>query len=524
MRSWISLKNYSKKHQQTPSLEEVQKEKARRSCEYFIDKFVHIFDRDVPGTVRKLEMWPKQRDVIRAFQKHRLIIILKARQLGLTWLALAYALWKMIFNPGYTVVGLSRGDTEAMELVDRMGFMLKYLPRWLIQPADEKDPGWTGLTYTATLHLITIYHPGGEAAKFQAFPASANAGRSFTSSLVIIDEWAFQQFAEEIWTAAYPTINRPTGGQVIGLSTGKRGTWFETVWNAAKAGLNSFFAIFLSWRTDPRRTDSWYEETKKNLPNTYRQEYPANESDAFTVGEGAFFPEWDEEIHVVDSWEPPNNARWRIVGAYDPGYASHACFKWYAISPDGWARCFREYYPHRVTDREQAKEILRRSVYHKDNEAPMRFEYIVADTDAWTPSRDTGKSTADVFAEYGLYMIQASKSLENGWRRLHEWLEPFEGPDGKKTALLTFTRDCANTIRTYPSCEQSKTNPEDISRDSEHHPQDVDRYFVMSRPEPARESKKPLKGQYTVDELEDMGLSRAEIREMIERGQVIGHE
>jgi hypothetical protein len=118
-------------------------------------------------------------------------------------------------------------------------------------------------------------------------------------------------------------------------------------------------------------------------------------------------------------------------------------------------------------------------------------------------------------------MAQATKSLENGWRRLHEWLEPYDGPDGKKTALLTFTGDCANTIRTYPSCEESESNPEDISKKSEHHPQDVDRYFVMSRPEPAKEPKKKLQGQYTVDELEDMGLTKAEIREMRERGQVL---
>jgi hypothetical protein len=510
--------------QKPPTLEDIQKEKCRRSCLYFIDKFIYIFDRDVPGVVIKLEMWAAQRGVIAAFLIHRLIIILKARQLGLTWMALSYALWKMIFNPGFTVVGLSKGDTEAMELVERMSFMLRYLPGWLICSSDNIPEGWTGLLYDSTLHEITIHHPNAEAATFQAFPSSADAGRSFTANLVIMDEWAYQLFAQQIWTAAYPTINRPTGGQVIGLSSGKRGTWFEFIWNNAKAGLNSFYTIFLAWWTDPRRDKAWYENTKKNLPNTYRQEYPTTEADAFAVGEGAFFEEWDEEVHVpVKSWEPPNNPRWLIAGAYDPGFSTHACFKWYAISPDGWCRCFREYYPHRATDKVQAEEIIRRSVYYNDNKAPMRFDYIVADTDAWTPSRDNGKSTAEAFFDYDsrLSMSQATKDLENGWRRLHEWLMPYEGPDGEKTALLTFTADCANTIRTYPSCEQSESNPEDISKKSEHHPQDVDRYFVMSRPEPAKEPKKQLKGQYTEDELEDMGLSKREIREMKERGQVI---
>jgi hypothetical protein len=519
MRSWISLKKLSQK---PPTLEEIQQEKCRRSCEYFVDKFVYIFDKDVPGIVTKLVMWAGQRTTIAAFLIHRLIIILKARQLGLTWLALSYAVWRMLFNPGFTVVGLSRGDKEAMELVDRMEFILKYLPEWMVREKKEAPPGWNGLTYEKTAHEVVIFHPGAEAANFQAMASSADSGRSFTANLVLIDEWAFQQFAEEIWTAAYPTINRPTGGQVIGLSSGKRNTWFEFVWNSARAGINSFFAIFLPWWTDPRRTKEWYEDTKRNLPNTYRQEYPATEADAFTVGAGAFFEEWNEEVHVpAKRWEPPNHPRWLIAGSYDPGFSSHACFKWYAISPDGWCRCFREYYPHRVIDKDQAAEILRRSVYYEDENKPMKFDYIVADSDAWTPARDSGKSTADVFSDYGLYMSQATKDLENGWRRLHEWLNPYDGPDGNKTAFLTFTGDCANTIRTYPSCEQSKTNPEDIASTSEHHPQDVDRYFVMSRPEPAKEPKKKLQGMYTEDELEDMGLSRAEIREMKERGQVI---
>jgi hypothetical protein len=84
--------------------------------------------------------------------------------------------------------------------------------------------------------------------------ATQDAGRSFTANLVILDEWAFQQYAEEIYTSAYPTINRLGSGQVIGLSTAKRLTFYETMWKAAEAGKNKFKAIFLPWWTDPAGT------------------------------------------------------------------------------------------------------------------------------------------------------------------------------------------------------------------------------------------------------------------------------
>jgi hypothetical protein len=488
----------------------LQKERAyncENNCEYFIDNLVYIEDKDVAGTVVKFNMWEGQRNVIAAFIVKRLSIILKARQLGLTWLALSYAVWKMIYNAGFTVVGLSRGDNEAMEMIQRVAFILRYLPPWLIRNAKDVPKNYPGLKYEVTAHEITIYHYKKEAADFKAFAASPDSGRSFTANLVIIDEWAYQVCAEEIWTAAYPTINRPTGGQVIGLSSGKRNTWFEFVWNQAKAGINKFYPIFLNWKTDPRRDEKWYADTKSALPNTYKQEYPTTESDAFAVGQGAFFEEFSDEIHVpVNNWEPPNDRRWPVIGSYDPGFSSNACFKWYSVSPDGWARCFREYYPHRTTDSDQADEILRRSVY-KDG-GKMSFYYIVADTDAWTPSRDSGKSTAVIFAERGLSMRQADKDLENGWRRLHEWLRPYVGSDGKTmTALLTFTRDCGNTIRCYPAMVQSKTNPEDISRESEHHVADVDRYFCMSRPMPILEEVKQARGSFDTDNERDYRTS-----------------
>ena len=40
------------------------------------------------------------------FQNERLVVVLKARQLGLTWLAVAYALWSMMFHPIATVLAL----------------------------------------------------------------------------------------------------------------------------------------------------------------------------------------------------------------------------------------------------------------------------------------------------------------------------------------------------------------------------------------------------------------------------------
>jgi hypothetical protein len=456
----------------------------------FVLTFCKIEQPDT-GAVLPFTLWPAQVEALRAFFDNRLVIVLKARQLGFTWLALAYASWRLLTTPGYRVVALSRGEKEAKELVRRMNFILRYMPAWItVQRKTPKGlvPGWE-----ATTEMVAIHHAGGEDSTFQAFASAPDSGRSFTASLVILDEWAFQPWAEEIWTAAYPTINRAGGsGQVIGLSTGQRGSTFEEIWNKARAGINTFVPIFFDWRADPARTDEWMANTRKNMKN-WRQEYPECEEDAFAAGEGAAFDEFDRSVHVVHdkSWYPPLG--WKLIRAYDSGYSTRACCKWYAVDNDGNAICYREYYPTKVTDGDQAKEIKRLS---KDPAGcPEDIAYTVADPACWQKKSQTGESTYEIFARAGVHMKPADNDRIQGWRRLHEWLKPteIEADDGggdKKTvtiAKLRFTPACVNTIRCYPALMVDKNKPEDVDTDGEDHCGDTDRYFVQSRVRPNRD-------------------------------------
>jgi hypothetical protein len=47
---------------------------------------------------------------------YRLAVILKARQLGMSWLTVGFGLWEMIFRPAATVLLFSRRDDEAVSL------------------------------------------------------------------------------------------------------------------------------------------------------------------------------------------------------------------------------------------------------------------------------------------------------------------------------------------------------------------------------------------------------------------------
>lgn len=448
----------------------------KQDCAGFIKTFVHIKDEDA-GIATPFSLWPEQERALEEIQEHKWSVVLKARQIGLTWLALAYAVWCMLCRVGFSVTVISQTEIKAKELVSRCEFILRYMPAWIITYGKKAEHG---LTWESTSQQLTIHHPNGEDSTLLALPSAPATARSLTASLLILDEWAFQEYADQIWSSAFPTINRPSGGQVVGLSTCELGTLFVDIWNGAVAGENGFHPIFLSWKADPRRTREWYENTKRALPRSYRREYPATPEDAFSIGEGAAFEEWDEDIHVPfdASWYPPQG--WKIYRTYDSGYSTRAACVWIAVGNDGQAVAYREYYPTRVTDPDQAQIIKDMSRDLDGN--PEEIAYTVADPACWQKQSATGIPTSERFAQHGVPLRKADNDRINGWKRLHEWLKPYEGADGNLTAKLVFTKACANTRRIMPTLTMDKARPEDVDDSGEDHLADALRYFVMSRP------------------------------------------
>jgi hypothetical protein len=448
----------------------------------FIEKFVKIEDRDSPQLAIPFTLWDGQKKALDDFEKHRLNICLKARQLGFTWLALSKATHGLVFKQGYQVVALSRREDDAKELVRRVEFILRYLPKEMIAPGSVATdiPAWE-----ATTTQITIHHPKGEPSVFKSLPAAADSGRSLTANLIILDEWAFQTYDREIWTAAYPTINRPTGGQVIGISTIKRGSLFEEIWEKSRDGRNTFNRIFMGWQTDPRRTTEWYEQTKKDIGDAVYAEYPSDEDEAFLTPGGNFFSEIRQHIHIVPI-EPPHEWYKKFI-SIDYGLDALAAL-WYWVDAQGNTRIYRELYKSGLIVSEAAKAILRANNGDK-------IENFYAPPDLWNRNRDTGKSTAQIFYEHGIPLIRTSNSRISGWLNVKEYLHPYEATNeqtGNKyiTAKLTINEGAApNLWRCLQRIQKDENDPNDVATEPHEltHLPDSLRAFCVARKLPTTE-------------------------------------
>lgn len=216
-----------------------------------------------------------------------------------------------------------------------------------------------------------------------------------------------------------------------------------------------------------------YVRTLENLPPDRRKAMLDGSWDVF---EGAYFPEFDREVHCCMPFEIPEN--WRKYFVMDYGLDMLAG---YFIAVDDHERAFvyKEIYKPGLIITEAIKTI--KEVQGTDN----IFQYI-APPDMWNRRQDTGKSVADTFGEHGIYLSKARNDRVQGWYALKEWLKVGIDEYGKKSSAIKIFPNCANLIRCLPLVQYDKTNQNDIAKNPHEltHSVDAIRYFVAGCPAP----------------------------------------
>src|SRR4051794_1668820 len=102
------------------------------SFRHFLCSYVRIAD----GGGTKFDPWPWQLRLAQVWRERRQGIILKGRQLGVSWLAAAYALWTALTERGALVLLVSQTEADAVELLAKVQFVFDSLPEFL--KPDEK--------------------------------------------------------------------------------------------------------------------------------------------------------------------------------------------------------------------------------------------------------------------------------------------------------------------------------------------------------------------------------------------------
>lgn len=247
--------------------------KCSKNVVYFVMNYVKIYDSIESGWI-PFHLWPDQIQVLRDLEANKLVVVLKARQLGLTWLCLAFALWLALFHPIAIILLFSRRDDEAKYLLsnERLKGMYKRLPTWL----------QSNIIGDSTKQLKLQ-----NGSVFYCFPTTA--GDSYTATLVIVDEADLVPDLGKLLSAVKPTID--AGNRMIMISRSDKSnpkSIFKNTYRTAKLGKNKWKAVFLPWFSRLDRTQEWYEEQKRDIISrtgyidTLYEQYPNTDKEALS--------------------------------------------------------------------------------------------------------------------------------------------------------------------------------------------------------------------------------------------------
>jgi hypothetical protein len=220
-----------------------------------------------------------QRDILADVSPR--IVILKSRQIGISQTAAFLVAHEARY--GGTAVVVSRTEDQA-------GLFLDY-----VYTALGGDPDCPGFV---SENMFSLELANGGRALTQ--PASRSSGRGIAATLVVIDEMAWQLYAQQIYTSVLPMLSE-TGGRLVVLSTPNgQGDQFHQLWQAAQIDGSPWSPHLLPWQVHPvwRDTPGWREERLDELGEVGF----AQEHDCDFVASGAAVFDPDE---IAKLWRMP---------------------------------------------------------------------------------------------------------------------------------------------------------------------------------------------------------------------------
>jgi hypothetical protein len=248
--------------------EEIFKEYAKSltSPIYAIETYLETFDKTQEGFV-PFRLFPRQKEIIYAYDKHRFNLITKPRQAGVSTTTAAYMSIKVGFadseNPEAVLI-IANKQELAFEFLAKIKDFLSQLPRWVWGDEYYGNAKNESKSIFLTDSKKEIKLPNGSRVK--AVATSKDALRGFTPTYLVMDEAAYIDNGAEVFGAALTALG--TGGKATLISTprGMDALYYKT-YDQAKKKENNFNIIEMKWYEDLR-----YNKDLKWLKNELIEE------------------------------------------------------------------------------------------------------------------------------------------------------------------------------------------------------------------------------------------------------------
>lgn len=231
----------------------------------------------------------------------------------------------------------------------------------------------------------------------------------------------------------------------------------------------------MEWNDNPYLSKSEINLLKDTLS---KEELDARQFGLFTNANGLVYPEFDEQVNVIEPFNVPHD--WYDAISIDPGLNNPLSCHWYAVDYDGNVYVIAEHYEAKKDIEYHAniiKSISDRLGWHRTNGKL----HALIDSAANQKTLSSPKSVSDLFYDNDILVnTKVNKDLFSGIQRVKSYLKNANG-----VSRLFIFKTCTNMIREIKGYFWGNADAP-IKKDD--HSMDELRYYIMSKPQ-AKEVK-----------------------------------
>ncbi len=193
-------------------------------------KFVKT--RDEADSLNSVKPFPVEKDYCvklwNDYCRPEVAVVAKSRQMIVSWETAAFCVWTARFKPHSAVYWQTKAWPDAVGMIcmpsggfsGRCQFIEDHLPDWMRQPYKQSEG------------RMQYPHNG---SMIQALSGGSDQARGKTATLMIEDEFAFQEDQEGVYTAIAPLLQKTSKLIVISTPNGTANT-FATLWHGRPVG------------------------------------------------------------------------------------------------------------------------------------------------------------------------------------------------------------------------------------------------------------------------------------------------
>ena len=267
-------------------------------------------------------------------------------------------------------------------------------------------------------------------------------------------------------------------GDIFGTMTPLKGKTFiynEILLNRRKN--SEIWHEFMTWEDNPYLSKKEAKLLESSLDS---KTLDARKYGRFSDGEGLVYPEFDEAVHVIKPFPVPHE--WQDIISIDPGLNNPLSAHWYCTDWDGNIYVVAEHFAAGKDIDFHANaicEISKKLGWKTDSRGRVR---ALIDSAANQRTLASQKSVTELFYERGILADpNVNKDIFSGISRVKSYLNR-----GNGVGNIYIFSTCVNMIDEFKGYIWGGGDTP-VKRDD--HCMDELRYYIMSRPEPAKKEE-----------------------------------